>query len=105
MPAIKRRERPNTFGFFSSAVTLVLDRPSIVLGAAALVLNENASDGRAWHVATAVESGVIVLDAAVSTGGLRYTVARSADGFGPGATTSVLNSFMIGKILESKPPV
>lgn len=45
------------------------------------------------------------LDTAAASRGLRYTVARSADFFGPGATTSVLNSFAIAKILDGKPPV
>ena len=46
-----------------------------------------------------------LLDTAATTRGLRYTVARSADFFGPGATTSVLNSFAIAKALDGKPPV
>ena len=39
---------------------------------------------------------------AASTRGLDYTVARSADFYGPGATTSVFNSFAIDKIADGK---
>jgi len=40
-----------------------------------------------------------MLAAAATTRQLQYTVARSADFYGPGATTSVLNSFAIDKIV------
>lgn len=35
--------------------------------------------------------------------GLRFCVARSADFYGPGATTSVINRFMIDKAAQGKP--
>jgi len=42
------------------------------------------------------------LATAASARGLEYTVARSADFYGPGATTSVFNSFAIDKIADGK---
>lgn len=45
-----------------------------------------------------------MLATAAATNGLRYTVARSADFFGPGATASVFNSFAIDKIVAGKAP-
>jgi len=41
---------------------------------------------------------LVTLATAAATRGLQYTVARSADFYGPGATTSVFNSFAIDKI-------
>ena len=57
-------------------MTHVLERPGAVLGIAALVLNNGASDEQARSViATAVESGVIALDTARSSA----TYSRDAD--------------------------
>ena len=53
----------------------------------------------------AVRAGLLTqLAAAAAERGLSYTVARSADFFGPDAATSVLNSFAINKIVAGKTP-
>jgi nucleoside-diphosphate-sugar epimerase len=43
------------------------------------------------------------LGAAAAQRGLSFTVARSADFYGPGASTSVFNSFALAKIADGKP--
>jgi nucleoside-diphosphate-sugar epimerase len=45
------------------------------------------------------------LDAAAKERGLQYTIGRSADFYGPGASTSVFNSFVIDKVAEGAAPV
>jgi nucleoside-diphosphate-sugar epimerase len=43
------------------------------------------------------------LDTAARERGLTYTVARSADFYGPGATTSVFNGYALARIAAGKP--
>lgn len=44
------------------------------------------------------------LERAAREQGLGYTIGRSADFYGPGATTSVFNTFAIDRIAAGKPP-
>ncbi|MET1016525.1 MAG: NAD-dependent epimerase/dehydratase family protein [Leifsonia flava] len=44
------------------------------------------------------------LDTAARERGLGYTIGRSADFYGPGATTSVFNAFAVDRIAAGKPP-
>lgn len=46
-----------------------------------------------------------MLDDAARERGLSYTVARSADFYGPGAATSVFNTFVLDRIRAGKEPV
>jgi nucleoside-diphosphate-sugar epimerase len=46
-----------------------------------------------------------MLDTAARERGLGYTVARSADFYGPGAATSVFNTFVLDKIRQGRDPV
>jgi nucleoside-diphosphate-sugar epimerase len=46
-----------------------------------------------------------MLEAAARERGLAYTVGRSADFYGPGASTSVFNGFVIDKVAKGRPPV
>jgi nucleoside-diphosphate-sugar epimerase len=46
-----------------------------------------------------------MLDAAARESGLRYAVARSADFYGPGAATSVFNTFVLDRIRAGKKPL
>lgn len=45
-----------------------------------------------------------MLDTAARERGLNYTVGRSADFYGPGASTSVFNNFVIDKVVDGKEP-
>jgi len=45
-----------------------------------------------------------MLDAATRHHGLEVTIGRSADFYGPGATTSAFNSFAIDRVAKGKPP-
>lgn len=46
-----------------------------------------------------------MLAAAARERGLGYTIGRSADFYGPGASTSVFNAFAIDNVVRGKPPV
>ncbi|MET0480994.1 MAG: NAD-dependent epimerase/dehydratase family protein [Mycetocola sp.] len=46
-----------------------------------------------------------MLDAAARESGLSYTIARSADFYGPGATTSVFNTFVLDRISAGREPL
>ena len=46
-----------------------------------------------------------MLASAARDRGLVYTVGRSADFYGPGASTSVFNTFAIDNVAQGKPPV
>lgn len=46
-----------------------------------------------------------MLDTAAREHGLEVTIGRSADFYGPGASTSAFNTFVIDKVAEGKPPV
>ncbi len=75
-----------------------------VYGAAAGPMTEStpfAPVGKKGAVRAAL---VRMLETAAAERGLQYVIGRSADFYGPAASTSVFNTFAIDKIAEGQPP-